>query len=392
MKKAIIIVLDSLGIGCASDADYYNDKGSNTLGHIAEKFKLNIPNLTKLGMIKALEASCKNSYGLDSSVKPIASYGFAEEVSKGKDTVSGHWEIAGSPVLKEWGYFYSLNDSFPKKLLDSVVNKANLKGFLGNCHASGTEIIQKLGEEHIKTGFPIFYTSADSVFQIACNEETFGLENLYRLCEIVRKEVDSYNIGRVIARPFVGTNSSSFIRTYNRKDYAVPPFEETLLDIAQKENINVVAIGKTADIFAYRGVTSYLKTPWNEGSINDTIKASKECTKHTLIFTNLSDFDVLYGHRRDPKGYGEAINYFDKRLPEILDTLNEEDLLIITADHGNDPTWIGTDHTRENIPILIYKHNIKPNFLGKRATFSDIGQTVATYLNITPLKYGLSIL
>lgn len=392
MKKAIIIVLDSLGVGCASDAHSYNDTGSNTLGHIAENFKLNIPNLTKLGIVKALEASCNNSYGLDATNKLLASYAFAEEVSKGKDTVSGHWEIAGSPVLKEWGYFSSLTNSFPKKLLDSIVNKANLRGYLGNCHASGTDIIERLGVEHIKTGFPIFYTSADSVFQIACHEEAFGLENLYTLCTLVRKEVDNYNIGRVIARPFIGTNSSNFTRTYNRKDYAVPPFEKTLLDIAKKENVSVVAIGKTADIFAYRGVSSYLKTPWNEGSINDTIKASKECTKDTLIFTNLSDFDVLYGHRRDPKGYGEAMNYFDKRLPEILDTLNKEDLLIITADHGNDPTWHGTDHTRENIPILIYKHNIKPKFLGKRTTFSDIGQTVAKYLNITPLKYGTSIL
>lgn len=389
MSRAIIIVLDSLGIGSSPDSIKYNDNGSNTLGHIAQKFSLRIPYLTSMGMVKALEAASNNDFGLPNS-PVIAAYGYCQEVSKGKDTVSGHWEMAGCPVLFDWGYFTNLTNSFPSELLDNIVKKANLPGFLGNCHASGTEIIQRLGEEHIATKKPIFYTSADSVFQIAAHEEYFGLDNLYTLCEIARKEVDLYNIGRVIARPFIGTNAKDFNRTHNRKDYTTPPFAKTLLDIAKENNIQVIAIGKTGDIFAHQGINTYLKSPGNQGGIEDTIKALKEYTSDCLIFTNLCDFDMLYGHRRNPQGYGEAINYFDQRLPEILNLLQPDDLLIITADHGNDPTWHGTDHTRELIPLLVYKPKGKANSLGKRTTFADIGQTMAEHLKLPKLDHGNS--
>lgn len=390
MKRAILIVLDSLGIGSAADAKQFSDEGSNTLGHIAERFALKIPTLTKLGMVSALKEASGSDFGLEVQDSAGACYAIGEEISSGKDTVSGHWEIAGCPVTSDWGYFKELTNSFPQELTDRILKRAGLKGFLGNCHASGTEIIERLGEEHIKTGFPVFYTSADSVFQIAAHEQHFGLEKLYELCQIAREEVDNYNICRVIARPFVGADRTSFTRTANRKDYAVPPFTTTLLSQAKAEGASVVAIGKIGDIYAHVGVTHYLKTPWNKGNIEDILTALQDHKERSLIFANLSDFDVLYGHRRNPQGYGEAINYFDQRLPEIISLLKDEDLLIVTADHGNDPTWKGTDHTREYIPILIYKKDMKPKYLGKRSCFADIGQTLAEHLGLKPLPHGQS--
>ncbi|MGV3278786.1 phosphopentomutase [Rickettsiales bacterium LUAb2] len=392
MRRAIIIVLDSVGIGYSADSEKYGDWGSNTVGHITEKHPLKIPNLTKLGLVNALKLSANNTFGLKEEINPIASFGYAKEISTGKDTVSGHWEICGCPMLEDWGYFFELQNSFPKELLNVIMQKANLKGYLGNCHASGTEIINRLGLEHITTGYPIFYTSADSVFQIAASEEHFGLDNLYKLCEIAREEVDKYNIGRVIARPFIGNNPSNFTRTSNRKDYATPPPNQTLLDIALANNFDVVAIGKTSDIFSHRGMSKTVKTPNNEEGINQTINSIKIATNNSLIFTNLVDFDVHFGHRRDPKGYGEAIEHFDKRLPEILNALNDDDLLIITADHGNDPTWKGNDHTREHIPVLAYCKNLATKNLGALSTFADIGSSVASYLKLPNLKHGKSFL
>ena len=393
MKRAIIVVLDSLGVGSAPDSAKYNDEGSNTLGHIAESTSLSIPHLTSLGLVAALKKASGNSFGLVDVPTHQGGYAVAQEISTGKDTVSGHWEMAGCPVLTDWGYFTQLQNSFPKELIDSILQRAGLSSSLANCHASGTQVLDDYGETHIKTGHPIFYTSADSVFQIAAHETHFGLDKLYQLCEIARQETDKYNVCRVIARPFVGEKRGEFQRTYNRKDYAVPPLSETVLDKAYNQGIKVVAIGKTGDIFAHRGIHDYLKTPWNEGNIDDIITALNKYKTDALIFANLADFDVLYGHRRNPQGYASAIEYFDSRLPEIIQHLEEEDLLIITADHGNDPTWHGTDHTREYIPILVYNKKGKVlGDLGVRQSFCDIAQTVAQYLSLPPLNNGISLI
>lgn len=388
--RAIIIVLDSLGIGSAADAARFNDEGSNTLGHISQAYKLNLPNLTKLGLREALHSASGSIYGMDPQPNSEpACWAIGEEGGSGKDTVSGHWEIAGCIPTQDWGYFTNLQNSFPKELTDNILQKANIDDYLGNCHASGTEIIARLGREHIKTGFPIFYTSADSVFQIAAHEEHFGLDRLYKLCEIAYEAVKPYNICRIIARPFVGEDPSNFKRTHNRRDYAVPPFTETLLSVAQANGVHVVSIGKIADIYAHIGIDDKLKTPWNEGNVTDIIHALSTYEDNTLIFANLADFDVLYGHRRDPIGYGKALEAFDARLPEIIELLKEDDLLIITADHGNDPTWKGTDHTREYIPVLVHKAGMQPGYIGKRK-FADIGQTLCEHLGVPSQPAGTS--
>ena len=356
MKRAFIMVLDSFGIGATEDADRFGDVGADTLGHIAEacakgeadngrKGPLNLPNLTRLGLVKAHEGSTgKIAAGMDGNAEVVGAYAWAHELSSGKDTPSGHWEIAGVPVLFDWGYFSDHENSFPQELLDKLVKRANLPGYLGNCHSSGTVILDQLGEEHMKTGKPIFYTSADSVFQIACHEETFGLDKLYELCEIAREELTEggYNIGRVIARPFVGDKAGNFQRTGNRHDLAVEPPAPTVL---QK-----------------------------------------------LVVTNFVDFDSSWGHRRDVAGYAAGLELFDRRLPELMELVGEDDILILTADHGCDPTWTGTDHTREHIPVLVYGPKVKPGSLGHRETFADIGQTLATYFGTSPMEYGKNML
>lgn len=399
--RAFIILLDSFGIGATDDAHKYGDAGANTLGHIAEKCAageankkdvrqgpLHLPNLTRLGLNGAAKMSTGNYVaGLPVDVAIEGAYGCAAELSYGKDTPSGHWEIAGVPALFDWGYFPPEYPSFPDDLLNEFISRAKLPGVLGNCHASGTEIIAKLGETHQKTGQPIVYTSGDSVFQIAAHEETFGLDKLYVLCEIARELVNEYNVGRVIARPFVGM-PGNYYRTGNRVDYAVSPPALTLLDYLVEANREVIGIGKIADIFAHQGVTEVVKADGNMALFDAFLKKVIEAPEGSLVFLNLVDFDMLYGHRRDVMGYAKALEDFDARLPEFEKLMHPGDIAIITADHGCDPTWKGSDHTREHIPILMFGPPVKPGPIGKRKTFADIGQTIAKHLQIKSLEYG----
>ncbi|MCA6939795.1 phosphopentomutase [Pectobacterium polaris] len=407
MKRAYIMVLDSFGIGSSADAERFGDVGSDTLGHIAQACaagtadkgrsgKLHLPNLSRLGLGKAAEASTGTfPPGLDENADIIGAYAYASEISSGKDTPSGHWEIAGVPVLFDWGYFKDEENSFPQELLDKLVKRANLPGYLGNCHSSGTVILDQLAEEHMKTGKPIFYTSADSVFQIACHEETFGLDKLYELCEIAREELTEgdYNIGRVIARPFIGDKPGNFERTGNRHDLAVEPPAPTILKkMVDEKGGEVVSVGKIADIYAQVGITKKVKATGIDALFDATLKEMDSAGDNTIVFTNFVDFDSAYGHRRDIPGYAAALELFDRRLPEMLSRVKGDDILILTADHGCDPSWHGTDHTRENVPVLIYGPNVKPGSYGHRDTFADIGQTVAAYFGLSPMDYGKSIL
>ncbi|MBV7260405.1 phosphopentomutase [Photobacterium sp. WH24] len=406
MKRAIILVLDSFGLGATEDAVKFGDVGANTMGHIAKACAegradnaersglLNLPNLTRLGLGKAAEESCGEfPQGLDPVAEITGAYGHAAEISSGKDTPSGHWEIAGVPVLFDWGYFSDTSNSFPQELLDRIVERAQLPGYLGNCHASGTQVLDDLGEEHMKTGKPIFYTSADSVFQIACHEETYGLDNLMTLCEIVREELEDYNIGRVIARPFIGAGKGQFERTGNRRDLSLEPPSATVLQkLVEEKQGDVVSVGKIADIYAHCGITQKVKATGLEALFDATLAQMEKVGDNTIVFTNFVDFDSAYGHRRDVAGYAAALEYFDRRLPELLSQLKEHDVLIITADHGCDPTWPGTDHTREHIPVLVSGPKIPAGSLGRRDTFADIGQSLASYFGTTAMDYGKSFL
>ncbi|AXF77322.1 phosphopentomutase [Erwinia tracheiphila] len=407
MKRVFIMVLDSFGIGSSKDADKFGDAGADTFGHIAQacfkgdadvgrKGPLYLPNLTALGLGKAAEASSGTfPPGLDKNADIIGAYAYASELSSGKDTQSGHWEIAGVPVLFDWGYFSDHQNSFPQALLDELVQKADLPGYLGNCHSSGTVILEQLGKEHMKTGKPIFYTSADSVFQIACHEETFGLERLYQLCEITRDALTEggYNIGRVVARPFIGDKAGQFERTGNRHDLAVEPPSPTILKkLVDEQQGEVVSVGKIADIYANVGITRKVKATGLDALFDATIQQMKSAADNSIVFTNFVDFDSTWGHRRDVAGYAGGLELFDRRLPELMALVNDGDMLILTADHGCDPTWQGTEHTREHIPVLIYGPGIKPGSLGYRDTFADIGQTVAKYFGLSPMEYGKSML
>ncbi|AYH00144.1 phosphopentomutase [Pectobacterium parmentieri] len=407
MKRVHIMILDSFGIGSSADAERFGDVGSDTLGHIAQACAagtankgrsgtLHLPNLSRLGLGKAAEASTGTfPAGLDENAEIIGAYAHASEISSGKDTPSGHWEIAGVPVLFDWGYFKDEENSFPQELLDKLVKRANLPGYLGNCHSSGTVILDQLAEEHMKTGKPIFYTSADSVFQIACHEETFGLDKLYELCEIAREELTEggYNIGRVIARPFIGDKPGNFERTGNRHDLAVEPPAPTILKkLVDEKGGEVVSVGKIADIYAQVGITKKVKATGIDALFDATLKEMDSAGDNTIVFTNFVDFDSAYGHRRDIPGYAAALELFDRRLPELMSRVKSDDILILTADHGCDPSWHGTDHTRENVPVLIYGPKVKPGSYGHRKTFADIGQTVAAYFGLSPMDYGKSIL
>lgn len=401
-KRVFIMLLDSFGIGHAHDAEKYGDKGSDTLGHIAQYFadgktadgkELRLPNLTKLGLLEAYKASTGNYPAkMDTTVSPDAAYCYAQEVSNGKDTPSGHWEIAGCPVFFNWTYFPEKTNSFPTEFCERICEKFDLPGYLGNCHASGTVILDDLGEEHMKTGKPIFYTSADSVFQIACHEETFGVERLYDLCKLVREELnkDFEAVGRVIARPFVGPCKGQFKRTGNRHDYSILPPSETFLVQNQNAGGTCVSIGKIQDIYAHQGICKQVKATGLEELFDRSVEEMQAAGDRTIVFTNFVNFDSDYGHRRDPEGYGKALEYFDSRVPELLAQLQEGDLLIFTADHGNDPTWPGTEHTREHIPVLFVGAPVK-GYLGKRETFTDIGSTVAKYLDLPGFATGTPI-
>lgn len=401
MKRAIILMMDSFGIGGAEDAARFGDQGADTLGHIAcwfarEKAKdpsrhlLHLPNLAKLGLGLASRMSTGHvlTPSIGSSGPLKGAYSYAREVSSGKDTLSGHWELTGVPVMFDWGYFPDKPHCFPKDIIQGLIKEGNLPGVLGEKHASGTVIIQELGEEHMKTGKPIVYTSADSVLQIAAHERTFGLERLYQLCEIAYRLVQPYHIARVIARPFVGEKAGVFTRTGNRHDYAVPAPEPTLLDAVYEKAGGVYAVGKIADIFAHRGITKAWHATGLDALFDATLEAMDEAGDRSLVFTNFVDFDSTYGHRRDVEGYGEGLMLIDRRLPELMAKLQPGDLVLVTADHGCDPTWKGTDHTREHVPMLFFGPEVKPGALQPMGSYSDAGQILAHHLGLS-LKRGM---
>ncbi|MFD2207432.1 phosphopentomutase [Kiloniella antarctica] len=406
MSRAFILLLDSFGIGGAPDAKSFGDHGADTLGHIAQecvkghaditgvrKGNLSLPNMESLGLGLAAKTSTGTiPAGFSDTIQPTGIFGTASETSNGKDTPSGHWEIAGVPVDFDWGYFPHTIPCFQEALVSSIIKQGQLPGILGNCHASGTEIIAQYGEEHMKTGMPIVYTSADSVIQIAAHEESFGLDRLLDLCIKVRGLVDDLNIGRVIARPFIGTKASEFKRTGNRRDYSVLPPAPTLLDGVKAAGREMIAIGKIADIYAHQGPTQVIKASGHEELFDKTMEQVHTAPEGSLIFTNFVDFDSLYGHRRDVSGYASALENFDQKLPELMAALKPGDLVILTADHGCDPTWPGTDHTRENVPVLAFGPEISSKDIGLRNTFADIGQSIARHLNIPALKAGTSFI
>ncbi len=403
MGRALIIVLDSVGCGGAVDADVYGDKGADTLGHIAfecargagdraglRSGPLRLPALDALGLGHAMRASSGASapgFGRDPA---SGQWGFGVETSKGKDTPSGHWEIVGTPVDFAWGYFPEATPAFPAQLIRALIAEAGLPGILGDRHGSGTKIIEELGEEHVLTLKPICYTSADSVFQIAAHEQAFGLERLYEVCRVARRLCDPLNIGRVIARPFVGASARDFTRTANRKDFSVPPLPGNLFERAAGAGRDIVSVGKIGDIFAHRHTGREMKGRNNGENIDLTLAALRETADGGLIFVNLVDFDSEFGHRRDVAGYAACLEAFDARLPEIMAAMRPDDFCVITADHGNDPTWRGYDHTREHVPILAFGAGAGPGPLGACGTLADIGATVAHRLGLPRLAHGAS--
>ncbi|SFD71750.1 phosphopentomutase [Bacillus sp. OV194] len=384
-KRTFLIVMDSVGIGEAPDAGKFDDKGSDTLGHIAEKMNgLHMPNMESLGLSNIREIK-----GIKPAEKPKAHFAKLQEASNGKDTMTGHWEIMGLHIEQP---FQTFPEGFPDDLIQVLEEKSGRK-IIGNKPASGTEILDELGEEHVNTGALIVYTSADSVLQIAAHEEVVPLEELYKICEIAREltKNDKYMVGRIIARPFVG-KPGDFKRTANRHDYALKPFERTVMNELKDSGYDVIALGKISDIYDGEGVTEAIRTKSNMDGMDQLVK-SMDQSFTGLNFINLVDFDALFGHRRDPKGYGQALEEFDARLPEVFEKLNEDDVLIITADHGNDPVHHGTDHTREYVPLLVYYKGIesgKPLKVSK--TFADIGATVAANYNVKMPEYGKSFL
>ena len=383
-NRICLLVLDSAGIGEMPDATAWGDAGADTLGHILESREVDLPNLRQLGL-----GNIRSLNGLAAIENPTGSYGKCTLKSNGKDTTTGHWEMAG--IILTTG-FPTFPDGFPPRIIDEFVTKAAVPGVLGNYAASGTEIIKDLGEEHVRTGKPIIYTSADSVFQIAAHEEIVPIDRLYEICEIARKILHGDDeVARVIARPFLGSTAENFKRTENRHDYAVPPPSDNLLPLLKKASLDVVCIGKIASIYDSMGVTQDLTAKNNDQTIDQTIMALNADSRG-LIFSNLVDFDMLYGHRRDTEGYAKALEYFDRRLPEIVGAMNDDDLLIMTADHGNDPTKEGSDHTREYVPLLVYGKNANAGVnLGTRQSLSDIGQTIAENFGVE-IADGISFL
>lgn len=374
-KKVILIVLDSVGMGAMPDAKEYGDVGSNTIGNISNAVGgLKLPNMESLGL-----GNIDGMKGIIKVDNPTGAFGKCSEISKGKDTITGHWEIGGVILEKPLNTY---PNGFPEDIVNEFEEKIGRK-IIGNKVASGTEIIKELGEEHMKTGYPIVYTSADSVFQIAANEDIIPIDELYRMCEIARAMLNGdRNVGRVIARPFVGNCSGDFTRTANRRDYALEPFTKTILEYVSENDKAVMAVGKIEDIFNKKGVTDAVHTKNNMEGVDKTIDYMKE-DKEGLIFTNLVDFDMQFGHRNNPQGYANALVEFDNRLPEIIENMGEEDVLMLTADHGCDPTFKGTDHTREYIPLIVYGKPVKENVnLGMRKCFCDIGKTVLDILEV----------
>lgn len=386
-NRVFLTVLDSVGIGELEDAKEYGDLGANTLCNIAKSTGgLSLPNLQRMGLgnIASIE-------GVKPTDNQIAYTTKCGELSKGKDTITGHWEMSGILIKKPFKVF--TDTGFPKELIDELEKETGHK-FIGNISASGTEIIKNLGQEHIQTKSLILYTSADSVLQIAANEEIIPLEELYRVCEIARKITlkEEYKVCRIIARPFIGTNKENFTRTSNRKDYALKPPTKTILDALCEKDLNVVGIGKIGDIYSYQGITKSIKTKSNEDGMNKTIEIAKEGSHRGLIFLNLVDFDALYGHRRDAKGYKGALEEFDSQLGILIEKLKEDDLLIIIADHGNDPTFKGTDHTREYVPVLAYSKSLtKPKEIPTLKSMADLGITILDNFNEEKDNYNFEI-
>jgi len=385
MKNFLIIVLDGVGAGEMPDAARYSDSGSNTLGNMSKVLGgISLPQLKALGLGFITEIE-----GIKKPEKPLASYGKLTEVSAGKDSTTGHWELGGLKVDLEFPFY---PDGFNQDLVNRFLKETGLGGILGNYAASGTEIIKVLGAEHVKTGYPIIYTSADSVFQIAAHEEIISIPRLYEICKIAREKifVGKNAVGRIIARPFVGTEGN-YTRTTNRKDFSLNPPGPTILDYCLLNGINTYAIGKINDLFNYQGISHQLKTKSNNEGIRKIREVCKS-VESSLIFANLVDFDVYYGHRNDPSGFYKALKEFDDQLPRILESLDESDRMVITADHGNDPTDISTDHTREYVPLLYYRKNIPGKNLGIRNSFSDVAQTAADFFKINNDLCGISFL
>jgi len=380
INRAIVIVLDGFGVGEAPDADFYGDVGSNTLKGIYDNAKLELPNMKKLGLYNI------NEIGIQEKEEyTIGAYGKAKEQCVGKNSPVGHWEMSGYILRKG---FSTYPNAFPKELIQEFMDKTGVKGILCNEVGSGTEILKRFGEEHIKTGYPIIYTSADSVFQIAAHEEVIKVEELYRMCKIAREILDKpeYNVGTVIARPFIGSKAEDFTRTYNRRDYESEMFGTTMLDIIKENKRDVIAIGKIQDLFVDRGMTKMMHTKGNEDGIEKTIEEIKKDSQG-LIYTNLVDFDMLYGHRNNIEGYARALEDFDSKLPEIINNMKDTDILIITSDHGNDPSTPSTDHSREYVPILVYGKEVKENInLGIRETYADISATILDILDMQTLE------
>lgn len=402
MARAIVIVLDSVGCGGAPDAAQFGDEGANTLGHIiaacaegrADQGRagpLNVPHMDALGLGAAVRLSTGIATpGLEATPKGI--WGAATEVSIGKDTPSGHWELAGTPVPFDWHYFPTRIPAFPEDLVSEFTRRAEIPGILGNKHASGLPIVAELGAEHIKTGKPICYTSADSVFQIAAHETHFGLDRLYRICKIAAEMMHPMKVGRIIARPFVGENPANFSRTANRRDFSITPPEGTICARVESAGHQTIGIGKISDIFAHSGISQSFKAGSDMEHVDLTLEHMKSAKTGDFIFTNLVDFDMLYGHPRDVSGYARNLELFDTRLPEILDAMRAGDLLLITADHGNDPTWRGTDHTRERVPVIgMLTQERDPSPIGI-VGFADVGETVAAHLGLPKGPHGKSFL
>jgi len=398
--RAILVILDSFGIGGAPDADKFGDAGANTLGHIRAACAtggvsderpnagpLNLPNMAAMGLYHAL--ACANDGEVNDGPDLQGSWAAATEQGAGKDTPSGHWEITGFPVTDPPAVFANKTNSFPQDLLDQIANAADVPGFLGNKHASGIALVEDLAQDHLQTGKPILYTSVDSVLQIAAHEEAFGLERLLDLCRIARPICDAYNIGRVIARPFTGDAATGFTRTGNRRDFTMPPKGRTLLDDLHDAGRQVLAMGKIGDIYAHRGITQTRKAHGNMALFDLTLSALDDLQEGGLLFANFVDFDTIYGHGRNPLGYAAALEAFDARLPELFATLRVGDMLILSADHGNDPTWRGTDHTRERVPVLI--RGTGTTGLGVR-NMADIGASIAVHLGVPSTGTGQSFL
>lgn len=405
-KKVVILLMDSFGIGGAKDAKLFADEGADTLGHIIDyrmqcKQPLHLPNLAKRGLQEAAELSrsCKLSADLSNSKYILNSkYGYCIENSKGKDTPSGHWEIAGVPVTFDWFCFPKNHDNkssvFPSNFINEWLKRCKItQGIIDAGHASGTEVLKEYGGEHCLTGKPIIYTSADSVFQIAAHEKYFGLNRLLHISKVARQLLDEIGliVGRVIARPFVGETSDDYMRTGNRKDYSVLPPEPTLLDKLKESHAEVISIGKVADIYANQGITKTIKATGLSDLFKETLVAYRNASPNTLIFTNFVDFDSSFGHRRDIKGYAQALEYFDSQLPKLDEILDDNSIIVVAADHGCDPSWQGNDHTRENIPFIVWGNKINTECIGERRSFADIGQSIADYMGINPLKNGKSI-